>query len=86
MSFEAFDVYEATISDIHEAIVARRTTCVQVVQGYLDRIEAYDKQGPMINAVIAVNPTALDQARAFDDAFARTGMIPGPLAGIPIVL
>jgi amidase len=86
MSSDVFDVHEATIADIHEAVVARRTTWVQVVQGYLDRIEAYDKQGPTINAVIAVNPTALDQARAFDEAFARTGRIPGPLAGIPVVL
>ena len=86
MSSDFFDVYEATIADIHAAVVAGRTTFVQVVQGYLDRIEAYDKHGPAINAVIAVNPTALDQARAFDDAFARTGTISAPLAGIPVVL
>ncbi len=86
MTSPDFDVYEATIADIHQAIVAGRTTYVQVVQGYLDRIEAYDKRGPAINAVIAVNPTALDQAQALDDAFARTGTIPGPLTGIPLVL
>ena len=44
-----FEAREATISDIHQAIQARRITCVELVRQYLDRIEAYDKKGPVIN-------------------------------------
>jgi amidase len=69
-----FEVREATISDIHDALQARRNTCVELVQKYLDRIEAYDKKGPGINAIVTVNPRALDEARVIDAEIARGGM------------
>jgi hypothetical protein len=47
---------EATIADIHAAIRSKVLTCRQLVQTYLDRIEAYDKKGPALNAIIVVNP------------------------------
>jgi amidase len=37
-----FEVEEATISDVHEAIQEGRTTCRQVVQSYIDRAKAYN--------------------------------------------
>ena len=52
---------------------------------YLARIAAYDKQGPNINAVIALNPNAVSEARALD-AERKAGRVRGPLHGIPIVL
>ena len=57
---------EATISDIHAALGAGRITCVQVVQAYLRRIEAYDDRGPALNAIITVNPRALETAADLD--------------------
>ena len=45
-----FNVVETTIADIHAAFEAGQLTARQLVQMYLDRIEAYDKQGPAINA------------------------------------
>ena len=50
-----FDVVEASIGDIHRAMREGRVTSRQLVQRYLDRIEAYDKQGAALNAIILVN-------------------------------
>ena len=57
-----FEVQEATIADIHRALASRRITCPQLVEKYLERIEAYDKKGPAINAIITVNSKVLDEA------------------------
>jgi amidase len=81
----SFHLMEASITDIHEAMQAGTLTCHSVVQQYLDRIEAYDKQGPAVNAMLYVNPRALQQADAMDQEFKRTGKLK-PLACIPIVL
>lgn len=81
----AFDVVEATIADIHRAMRAGELTARELVQHYLDRIAAYDKQGPAINAIIVVHPDALARADSLDEAFAQSGMV-GPLHGIPIIV
>jgi amidase len=82
---QAFDVVETTIGDIHAAFKTGALTVRQLVQLYLDRIAAYDKQGPAINAVISLNPTALEEADRLDAAF-RTGGFVGPLHGIPVIM
>ncbi|HSP64308.1 MAG TPA: hypothetical protein VLQ90_15060, partial [Pyrinomonadaceae bacterium] len=46
-----FRVEETTIAQIHAALRARKVTCRGLVEAYLARIDAYDKQGPSINAV-----------------------------------
>ena len=46
-----FSVEEATISDLHAAYLAGRTTTRAVIQAHLDRIAAYDKRGPVINSL-----------------------------------
>ena len=46
---QAFNVVETTIADIHAAYKAGTLTVRQLVQMYLDRIDAYDKKGPAIN-------------------------------------
>ena len=51
-----FDLQTATIEDINAAFDAGALTSERLVELYLDRIEAYDKQGPNINAVITLNP------------------------------
>src|SRR5262249_36562064 len=61
----AFDLLrseEATIADIHAALGARTLTCRALVQMYLDRIEAYDRKGPALNAIVITNPDALKVA------------------------
>ena len=82
---ENFTLVEATIADIHAAYRQRRLTARQLVQMYLDRIAELDKNGPKINALIALNPRALDEADRLDTAFRASGPV-GPLHGIPIVI
>lgn len=84
-SVEAFEVLETTIGDIQSAYRAGRLTCRQLVQMYLDRIEAYDKRGPAINAIITINPEALNEADRLDAAYKASGPV-GPLHGIPVVV
>jgi Asp-tRNA(Asn)/Glu-tRNA(Gln) amidotransferase A subunit family amidase len=42
-----------------------------MVQQYLDRIKAYDQQGPILNAILCVNPKVLEQADALDKQLKR---------------
>jgi len=79
-------LHEATISSLHTAMQNGKLTAVELVQLYLDRIEAYDKQGPFINALIMVNPKALAEARRLDSLYKATGKFVGPLHGIPVIV
>jgi amidase len=82
---QSFQVTETSISDIHAAMSAGTLTCHGLVQQYLNRIQTYDQQGPKLNAMLYVNPQALQQADAMDVEFKRTGKLK-PLGCIPIVL
>src|SRR5262245_33055335 len=65
-SSPAFDVVESTIDDIHVALRSGRVLCHDVVRQYLDRIAAYNHQGPALNAVQTVNARALAEADRLD--------------------
>jgi len=80
-----FRLEEATVSSINRAFDAGALTSEQLVQLYLNRIEAYDKQGPSINAILTLNSNALAEAAALDLERNTTGPR-SPLHGIPIVL
>ena len=79
-------LYEATITSLHDAMQNGKLTAIELVQLYLNRIEAYDKQGPFINALIMVNPKALAEARRLDSLYKVTGKFVGPLHGIPVIV
>src|SRR6267378_1033119 len=81
----SFHLMEASIADIHKAMQAGTLTCHNLVQQYLDRIHAYDQQGPAINSMLYINPASLEQADALDQDFRRTRKLK-PLACIPVVL
>ncbi len=68
-----------------EDLAAGKVTSEQLVQRYLDRIAAVDKAGPTLQAVLAVNPQALADARALDAERQAHGAR-GPLHGLPILL
>ena len=80
-----FDPYETSITEIHEAMAAGEVTARQLVEYYLARIEAYDKQGPAINSIITINPNALQRADELDRAYRRDGLT-GVLHGIPMIV
>ena len=80
-----FDIREATISSIHNALFTGLTTCHSLVSSYIARIEAFN---PSLHAVLSLNPHALDLASAIDDQLASgnlstTGQ---PLLCIPVLL
>ncbi|HKW03617.1 MAG TPA: amidase family protein [Vicinamibacterales bacterium] len=78
----AFDVVEATITQMQRAMAEHRLTSRELVTQYLNRIALYDKG---INAAISINPHALEDADARDRERAA-GRVRGPLHGIPIAL
>jgi len=80
-----FEILETTIDKVHAAYKSGQLTARQLVRLYLDRIATYDKKGPAINAVISINPEALDEADQRDAAFKASGFV-GPLHGIPIII
>jgi len=82
----SFSVEEATISDIHKAYRERRATALTITQAFLDRIDAYDRRGPQLWAIVVINPDAVAQAEALDRHFADTGRFIGPLHGIPVLV
>jgi Asp-tRNA(Asn)/Glu-tRNA(Gln) amidotransferase A subunit family amidase len=83
--FSLLSMQEATIADFRAALEARQVTCRQLVQMYLDRIAAYDKKGPVLNAIIMINPNVLSAADALDAKFARSGFA-GPLHCVPLIV
>jgi amidase len=80
-----FRLEEATIADIHAAMKDGRLTCRSLVERYLRRVEAYDKNGPAINAIVQINPDALRLADDLDRRFAAGGLT-GPLHCVPTIV
>ncbi len=80
-----FTLEEATVSDINRAFDAGALTAEQLVQLYLNRIAAYDQQGPALNSILTVNPNALEIAQMLDLERQTTGPR-SPLHGIPVIL
>jgi len=81
-----YRVAEKSIAEIHEAMKSDpRLTAQELVEAYLARIDAYDKQGPFINSIITINPKAMEIAARLDEEYAESGFV-GPLHGIPVIL
>ncbi|MGH8061199.1 MAG: amidase [Pseudoxanthomonas sp.] len=76
---------EADIADLQARMQRGELDSRTLTQAYLDRIAAIDKAGPMLNAVIEINPDALKEA-ALRDVERNTNSVRGPLHGIPILL
>jgi amidase len=80
-----FDVQDATIAVIHAEMRAGRLTCHALVTAYLRRIDAYDKTGPALNAIVDVNRTAMQEADELDRRFKSAGPV-GPLHCVPAIV
>ena len=80
-----FELDEITVSELNEAYDNGKYTAAKVVELYISRIEALNKNGPHLNAVIAINPDAIKIAKALDAERAATGPR-GPMHGIPVLL
>jgi amidase len=81
----AVDFDAATIADVNAAFAKGTLTSERLTQMFLARIDAYDRRGPALRAVITINPKAIETARALDEERKTRGPR-SPLHGIPIVL
>jgi len=81
-SAQKLEIVEATIPEMQAALKARRITSRELVLRHLARIATYEDR---LNAVLAVNPKALEEADRLDRERAQ-GRVRGPLHGIPIAL
>ena len=79
----AFSVFEKTSEEIQDALTRGATTSEDVVRDYLARLSLYDRNGPTLRSMLALNPRAIADARALDSERAA-GRIRGPFHGIPI--
>ena len=82
---QEFEVAESTIASQQKAMSEGRTSSKALVQAYLARIAAFDQQGPRLNAIITINPKAIEQAEALDRERIASGPR-GPLHGIPVIV
>ena len=81
----SFSLSETTIDALQAKMKSGESSSEKITQLYLDRINAIDKQGPAINAVIELNPDAISIAKAMD-AERKNGKVRGPLHGIPVLI
>ena len=82
---KSFEVAEASIADLQEAMSRGGLTSVELVNAYLARIKSIDKAGPKINSIIELNPDAKAMAANLDRERKAKGPR-GPLHGIPVLL
>jgi amidase len=76
-----FELDEMTVGELQEGLRSGRFTSRSLTEAYLGRIEAIDKRGPAINAVIEINPDAMAIAAEMDRTHSS-----GPLHGIPVLV
>ena len=83
-----YDVLELTIEKFHSDLKSGVTTCKEVMQAYIDRINLYDKQNDKINAIILINPNAIKEAEDCDKKISEDKSIIDklPLFGCPLLV
>ena len=77
---------ELTIAAFHAALRDREITAAELVNWYLERIEAQNHAGAELQAVVTVNPRAREDAAARDEFLATEGRLCGPLHGVPVLV
>ena len=81
----SFRVEETTIAQIQSALRDGSLTCRSLVERYLARIDAHDKQGAALNAIVMTNPDALAIADDLDRRFRQSGPV-GPMHCVPVLV
>lgn len=82
---DSFDVFEAGITDIQQALESGQVSSAELVRQYLARIETFDQAGPTLNSIVSINAAAAEQAMALDRERATTGPR-SKMHGIPILV
>src|SRR5579862_358608 len=84
-SGQSLDLEEITLSNLEQGFRSGQFTSRAVTEWYLARIQALDKNGPRVNAVIELNPEVLAIAEALDRERSAQGSR-GPLHGVPVLI
>ena len=84
-NYQPQGILAKSLPEIADALNKGDITSEALVQLYLDRINTIDKNGPTLQAILRINPNALDDAKALD-ALLFAGILKGPLHGVPILL
>ena len=79
-----FTVVESTAPQIQDALASGAISSADVVREYLARLSLLDRHGPTLRSMLALNPSAIADARALDAERAASGAR-GPLHGIPVI-
>ena len=82
----SFAVEETTIDGIHAAMLTGELRCSALVETYLQRIDAFDRDGPKLNTIVSLCDQARLRAAELDEELAATGRLSGPLHGIPVLV
>lgn len=80
-----FQLLETTVDEIHDAMKDGEIMSQELVERYLERIDAYDRRGPELNSIVTVNEDAVERAAELDEALEADGLV-GPLHGIPTLV
>lgn len=80
-----FALEEASIADLQERMAGGTLTAETLTKAYLARIARTNAEGPALQAVRAVDLTAVTRAAALDAERERDGAR-GPLHGIPVLV
>jgi amidase len=80
-----FELNEVTIATLQDKMKSGEYTARSIAELYLKRIQAIDKNGPKLNAVIELNPDALSIADKLDKE-RKDGKLRGPMHGIPVLI
>ncbi|MGL6269940.1 MAG: amidase [Chitinophagaceae bacterium] len=80
-----FTLLETTIDELQQKMKSGVYTSRSITEIYLKRIEAIDKKGPGLNAVMELNPDALKIADEMDRE-RKSGKVRGPMHGIPVMI
>ncbi len=75
-------MHEITVKKLQDAYESKKTTCEEVVEYYIDRINKYDKK---LNAVIIINPNVKQDAKQLDEYYKQHGL-KGSLHGVPVLI
>jgi amidase len=78
-----FTAVEKTILQLQDGMASGLTTSEDIVREYLRRLSTFDRHGPALRSMLALNPRAIAEARALD-AERADGRVRGPLHGIPV--
>lgn len=85
VSSDEVNVDELSVMQLQEKVKSGLLSYAGLTKIYLSRIQEIDKAGPMLNAVIEINPDALTIAERMDKEF-KAGKSRGPLHGIPVLI